>query len=121
MADPLTLAVASAVAGKTAEVMTEQARQAVSAIVQKLRAKFRHHPADLATLDAAADGEAEPEVLAGVLEREFAADPAFGDEIRTMWLQAAPAATDDAVSNVFYGQADKVVQLRDIHGDLNIS
>jgi hypothetical protein len=53
---------------------------------------------------------------------EFAADPAFRDEIRALWLQAAPrAATGDAVSNVFYSKADKVIQLRDVHGDLNIS
>jgi hypothetical protein len=120
MPDPLTLAVASAVAGKAAEAMTEQARQAVSAIVGKIRAKLGHHPADLAVVDEAALGEREPEALAEVLEREFAADPGFRDEINALWLQAAPAATDDAVSNVFYGKAEKVIQLRDVHGDINL-
>lgn len=121
MADPLTLAVASAIAGKAAEAMTEQARQAVSAIAVRLRAKFRNHPADLAVVDAAVLGEPEPAALAQLLDREFAADPGFRDEIKTLWLQAAPAATDDAVSNVFHGTAEKVIQLRDVHGDLNIS
>jgi len=45
--------------------------------------------------------------LARFLGPEFAADQAFRDEIRALWLQAAPA-TDDAISNVFYGKADKV-------------
>jgi hypothetical protein len=66
-------------------------------------------------------GESEPDVLAQLLERELTADPAFADEIRALWLRAAPNTTDDAVSNAFYGKADKVIQLRDVHGDLNIS
>jgi hypothetical protein len=121
MADPLTLAIATAVAGKSAEVMTEQARQAISVIVQKIRAKFSTHPHDAAVLDTATRGESEPDALVQLLEREFAADPAFRSEIRALWLQAAPNATDDAVSNAFYGKADKVIQLRDVHGDLTIS
>lgn len=121
MADPLTLAIASAVAGKVAEAVTEQGRQVFSAIAAKVRARLRDRPADVAVLDAAARGESRPEELAALLDREFAADPGFRDEIKTLWLQAAPAATDDAVSNVFNGKAEKVVQLRDVHGDLNIS
>lgn len=120
MVDPLTLAVASAIAGKTAEAMTDQARQAISAITGKLRARFGKRPAVLAVVDAAARGEQEPEVLAQVLEDEFAADPGFRDEINTLWVQAAPAATDDAVSNVFHGNAEKVIQMRDVHGDIHL-
>lgn len=115
MADPLTLAIATAVAGKAAEGMTDQVRQAAAAIVGKLRAKLGKHPADLAVVD-----EGSPEAVARLLDREFAADPGFRDEIEVLWLQAAPAATGDAVSNAFYGQADKVIQLRDVHGDVNL-
>lgn len=120
MADPLTLAVASAVVGKTTEAMTDQARQAVAAIAARLRAKFGGRPADLAVVDAAARGGPRPEALAQLLEGEFAADPEFRDEIKTLWVQAAPAATDDAVSNVFNGQAEKVIQMRDVHGDIHL-
>lgn len=125
MPDALTLAIATAVAGKAAESMTEQARQAIAVIVGKVREKLRGRPDDVAVLDTAINGEpvrdesAEP--LALILEREFEADPRFRDEIRALWLQAAPAATDDAVSNVFHGKADKVIQLRDVHGDLTIN
>lgn len=117
MVDALTLAIATAVAGKAAEGMTEQARQAVSAIVTRLRVKLRRHPADLAVVDAESP---ELEAVAQILDREFAADPGFRDEVRALWVQASPAATDDAVSNVFHGQADKVIQLRDVHGDINL-
>lgn len=121
MADPLTLAIATAVAsgisGKAAEAMTEQARQAVAAIIAKLRAKLGVHPAELAI---ASDGSPDPVVLADVLEREFAADPGFRDEVKSLWVQVAPTVTGDAVSNVFTGQADRVIQMRDVHGDINL-
>ena len=116
MVDPFTMEIATAVTGKVAETMTEQAQHAVAAIAQRIREKLRkHHPADLPALEAPA------EVLAPVLEREFAADPAFRDEIRALWLPVAPAVRDDGVSNVFTGKADKVIQLRDVHGDLTIN
>jgi hypothetical protein len=121
MADSLTLAIASAIAGKSAEAMTEQARQTISIIVQKIRVKFRKHLPDVADLDMVTRGEAGPGVLAQLLEREFTADPAFRDEIRMLWLQTTPGSSDDAVSNVFHGKADKVIQLRDVQGDLNIN
>jgi hypothetical protein len=121
MADPLTMAIATAVVGKATESLTGQATQAIAAIRRKIQERFRGDPGELPALDAARDDPSAAAGLARFLDAEFAADPAFRDEIRALWLQAAPAATDDAVSNVFYGKADKVVQLRDVHGDLNIS
>jgi hypothetical protein len=144
MSDPLTIAVATAVttaaAGTMAGSLTEQARQAVVAITQKLRDKLRSQPAALAILDPAPPStEAGPEdtsityfspvsvaSLADALSDAFAADPAFRAEILSLWHAAEPGASevtaaDDAVVNTFRGMAGKVVQLRDIHGDLNIS
>ena len=115
------MAIATAVAGKAAESLTDQAAQAIAAIRRKIRERFRGNPGELPALDAARDDPSAAAGLARFLDAEFAADPAFRDEIRALWLQAAPAATDNAVSNVFHGKADKVVQLRDVHGDLNIS
>jgi hypothetical protein len=115
------MAIATAVAGKAAESLTGQAAQAIAAIRQKIRERFRGDPGELPALDATHGDPSAVPGIARFLDAEFAADPAFRDEIRALWLQAAPAATDDAVSNVFYGKADKVVQLRDVHGDLNIS
>jgi hypothetical protein len=121
MADPLSMAIATAVAGKAAESLTGQAASAVAAIRQKIRARFHGDAGEVPALDVARDDPSVAAGLARFLDAEFAADPAFRDEIRALWLQVGPAATDDAVSNVFYGKADKVIQLRDVHGDLNIS
>jgi len=115
------MAIATAVAGKAAESLTGQAGQAIAAIRQKIRARFHGDADEVLALDATRDDLSAAAGLARFLDAEFAADPTFRDEIRALWLQAAPAATDDAVSNVFYGKADKVIQLRDVHGDLNIS
>jgi hypothetical protein len=113
------MAIATAVAGKAAESLTGQAAQAIAAIRRKIQERSRS--GEVPALDAARDDPSAMAGLARFLDAEFAADPAFRAEIRALWLQAAPAATDDAVSNVFYGKAGKVIQLRDVHGDLNIS
>jgi len=114
MADPVTMAIATAVAGKTAESLTDQARRGLSALVRRIREKFRDRPADQAALDAAAQ---DPDALARALDEASAEDPEFGRQLRDLWRQLQPGAQ---VLNVFHGRADKVVQLRDIHGDLHI-
>lgn len=124
MPDPFAVAVTAAIAtaaGKTAESMTVQAQQAVRAIIDRIRHRFRRYPDRIAALDAAVADDATSEELSQALEREFVIDPVFREAIKSLWLQTAPTVADSAVSNVFYGQADKVVQLRDVHGDLDIS
>jgi hypothetical protein len=125
MPDPFALAVATAIAtaaaGKAAESMTVQSQQAVRAIIARIRHRFRWHPDRIAALDAAVADDAAAGELSLALEWEFAANPAFRDEIKSLWLQAAPTVADSTVSNVFYGQAHKIVQLRDVHGDLDLS
>ena len=125
MPDPITIAIATAIAGKTAESLTDQAREAVTEIVHRVRRKFRHRPADLAALDTARanPGSVECTALARSLQQVMLEDPRFGTSIRTLWSQAQMEmmARDNDVVNIFRGRADKVVQLRDIHGDLNIS
>jgi hypothetical protein len=68
-----------------------------------------------------ADDGSATEPLARILDREFAADPSFRDEIRALWGQAASVTANYGVSNVFTGTADKVTQLGDVGGDLTIS
>lgn len=112
--------IASAVAGKAAESLTEQGKQAVGAIVRRIREKFRERPTELAVLDGAADSPRINE-LAVLLEEASAQDPEFGGYIRALWNHAGLAATDGGIVNQFRGEADKVIQLRDVHGDLTIS
>lgn len=117
--DPLALAIASAAAGKAAESVTGQAQQAFAAMVGKIRERLRRRPEDVTALDAAARDESGVEPLAVVLEREFEASPDFRDELSGLWQQISGG--ESAVSNVFLGKADKVVQARDVHGDLTIN
>jgi hypothetical protein len=116
MADPVSLAIATAIARKTAESLTDQARESLAALARRVREKFRDRPAARAALAAAqVDPGAVPE-LAHVLDQASAEDPEFGRQIRALWTQVG----QDGVVNVFRGRADQVVQLRDVHGDLHI-
>ena len=120
MTDPLTIAIAAAMAGKTVELAGEHARQAVGAIAQKIRDRFRGRPDDEATLTAVAAEPDSPERLAALdaaLRQAIADDPAFGSELRALWHQAQGGV----VTNVLSGRADKSIQLRDVHGDLTIN
>jgi DNA helicase IV len=123
MADPFAVTIATSVAAKIADNLTEGARQAVVAIVRKIRDKVRSRssePAEAATLDAAITSGDEPAAaaLARLLEALFAADRRFREEIYALWDSGRP---DDSVTNVFQGQADKVIMMRDVHGDLTIN
>jgi hypothetical protein len=122
MADPLAVTIATAIATRAAETLTEQAQQALASIVRKIRERFASRGSDqAAVLDSVVTEPESAGALATILNQEFSSDPGFRDEIQALWLQVSPVATDDAVANVFYGKAEKVVQLRDVHGDLNIS
>jgi hypothetical protein len=120
MADAITMAIATAVAGKTAEALSDQARRAIAAIVRRVREKFRDRPAELETLDATISDQAKIGELADLLHQASVEDPGFGSQIRELWNQSGLIAADGGVVNLFHGKADKVIQLRDVHGDLNI-
>jgi hypothetical protein len=123
MADPVTMAIATAVAGKAAESLTGQAQASLAALVARIRERFRDRPGRQAVL-AAAQGDPGSGELAGELARALdeasAEDPDFGQEIRELWREVGLTAGDHGVVNVFHGRADNVVQLRDVHGDLRI-
>ena len=121
MADPLAVAVATTIATKAAETLTEQAQQALASVVRRIRERFASRPDQAAVLDSVVTEPESAGALATILNQEFSSDPGFRDEIQALWLQVNPVATDNAVANVFYGKAEKVIQLRDVHGDLNIS
>lgn len=122
MPDPITTAIATAVAGSAAQSLTTQASRILAEITSRIRRKFRERQGDLAALVAAQDGPGSPDevaVLAESLHQISVDDPAFGKEIMLLWQQYRVLAGD--VNNNFQGHAEKVVQLRDVHGDLNIS
>jgi hypothetical protein len=115
----MTVAIATAMAGKAVEVAGEPVRAAVAELCRRVRERFRGRPADEAALARATD---QPEVLEGVVRRLLDDDPAFRAELDAIWQQAHAnaSAADDGVVNVFTGRAEKVVQLRDVQGDLTV-
>lgn len=119
------MAVAAAIAGRTAEVLTEDAKRALSRIVHRIREKFHGRPADLAKLAEAQNNPGSDRIaaLARAIDQASAEDPQFARDIKSLWAQVNTTVTtaENGVTNVFQGNASKVVQLRDIHGDLNIS
>ncbi|TDE32721.1 hypothetical protein [Actinomadura sp. 6K520] len=120
MTDPMTVAIATAMAGKAVEVAGEPVRAAVAEMCRRVRERVRGRPADEAALARAAE---DPEAVEGAVRRLLDDDPGFRAELETLWNQAQTkaSANDEGVVNVFNGRADKVVQLRDVQGDLNIN
>jgi hypothetical protein len=119
--DAITTAIATAVAGSAAQSLTAQASRILAEITNRLRYRFRERHDDLTALVAARDEPASSDKVAGLAEslhRIWVDDPAFGREIMALWRQYQVATGN--VTNNFQGQAENVVQLRDIHGDLNI-
>jgi len=127
MPDPITTAIATAVASQAAQTLTAQASGALGAIVRRITGKFRDRPADLAALASARETPDSAELIAALaraLDRATLEDPVFGGEIAALWSQASTetaTATSDGVVNTFHGHAEKVIQLRDVHGDLTIN
>ena len=124
MPDPVTMAIATAAASKVTESVTEQAREVIAQLAQRIRARFRHQPDHLAVLDAAEARPGSPDLiarLASLLDEAAAQDPAFGTELRGLWDRAQAGLTAGGTTNIFTGHAAKVVQARDIHGGLTIN
>jgi hypothetical protein len=121
MTDPMTVAIATAAAGKVAESLAGGVGESLAAIGRRVREKFQRHPAALATLDAARADPAYIPDLAALLDETMRQDPEFGRQLRALWQQTAAQASENGVVNVVHGDAEKIIQLRDVHGDLNIN
>jgi hypothetical protein len=95
-------------------------------MVRKVREKFRGRPAEEAVLEGVIADPDSPERLSDLheaLRRAIGEDPAFGQALEALWSRARTdaSAQDDGVVNIFNGEADKVIQLRDVHGGLTIN
>jgi hypothetical protein len=126
MSDPMTIAVATAMAGKAVEVAGEPVRAAIAEISRRVRERLRGSAADEEAIVQAIKTTATAElisILEGAIQGLIDEDPDFRDEIETIWRQAQmnTMATGDGVVNIFNGRAERVIQLRDVQGDLNIS
>lgn len=131
MADPVTLAIATAVVTGAVGKITEAATGGTVAALKSLRkavfARFRSDPEAQDALDEALLEPEDPEALTAVaehLERAEGADPgirALMDELRREVVQEG----DGAVYNNFQGDVSdnaRVIQGRDwnVHGDVTL-
>lgn len=117
MPDPVMIAIASAIAGKTTEALTTGARNALDKLVALIRNRFS---ADHAAHEALTAGEPAP--IAAHLERLAAQDPTFDQQLRTAWGQTATqlhAEHGGVVNEVSGNVAGNVVQARDITGGIS--
>ncbi|MET7397622.1 hypothetical protein ABZS66_29460 [Dactylosporangium sp. NPDC005572] len=112
--DALAMIVAAAIAAKGAEVAVASGRGAAEALVRLVRARLRRRGPDAAALEAVVERPADPAgitALAAALHRAMVDDPGLAARLRA----ALPAGD---VVNHFGGTATKVVQARDIHGNV---
>lgn len=121
--DQLAIMIATALATKGAEALTDAGRSAVGALVRLVRRRFGSGTREVEVLDGAVAHPDEAErvaALATVLARLMAADHLFRYQVEACWRAAAPelAAVQGGVTNHFSGSADKVLQARDIRGDV---
>ncbi|GAA2578462.1 hypothetical protein GCM10010399_05250 [Dactylosporangium fulvum] len=125
MPDEIALAIATALATKGTEAAVAEGRTALAALARTILDRFRRgsREADALQEAAARPGDRERQlVLAELLSRALADDPRFAGRVLTQWRAVQEELTLDrgAVSNHFSGAADKVVQARDIHGDITL-
>ncbi|WP_439380178.1 hypothetical protein [Amycolatopsis lexingtonensis] len=114
MPEPILISIAAALAAKGA-----------TGLYDLVKRKFAKDPAATAALEAAcgAPSGTEPvKALAERLESAEAADQEFAEALRTEWEKLPESrVTYGGVHNTVTGNVTgKVVQLRDVHGNINL-
>ncbi|MGH3624157.1 MAG: hypothetical protein ACRDQ5_20595 [Sciscionella sp.] len=114
MTEPILVSIAGALASRAATGLYELVKRAFSGRPHATRA--------LEAAEGAAEGSPEVERLAEELAAAQREDPAFGEELRTKWnaLSVRQQAQYGGVTNQISGEVSgRVVQARDIHGDIS--
>jgi hypothetical protein len=108
MPEPILTSIATALATKAATGLYELVKQ-----------KFSKDPEAAKALESAEAAPGEPEPVKALAERLAAAerdDPEFAEALRTGWAQHAESGgVINQISGTVHG---KVVQARDIHGNI---
>src|SRR5690349_17002989 len=119
--DQLALAVATTLVTQGTMAAVTAGRSAATALTRLVRERLARRRGGDEALRAALD---QPEdqrqltVLTDVLARAIADDPEFAIHLRTLVAELRPGS--DLVVNHFSGSSAKVVQARDIVGDLTL-
>ncbi|MFI5911402.1 hypothetical protein [Dactylosporangium sp. NPDC051541] len=146
MPSELAVAIAAAIAGRGGATVAGEGDTALAALARTIRDQLQRgrregeapeadarNEAAAQTADSQATARAgnsqataqsgghnRQNALAEQLSRALADDPRFAGLVRDQWhaVQTELTMGEAAVHNSFSGTADKVVQARDIHGDL---
>ncbi|MBF9129393.1 hypothetical protein I0C86_10465 [Plantactinospora sp. S1510] len=123
MQDQLVLAIATGLATKGGEALIAGGGGLLGQLYRLVRNRFRTEGRGEDTLDAAVANpdETNRADLAEALARLLAADPDLEERVQALWRDGAgePSAETGGVINQFSGSADRVVQARDIRGDVS--
>ncbi|HEX5401009.1 MAG TPA: hypothetical protein VFX16_01760 [Pseudonocardiaceae bacterium] len=112
MVEPILISIATALATKAA-----------GGLYDLVRAAFRRRPDAAKELEAAVGAEPDSapiHALATRLAQVEAEDPEFAGQLRATWAAVSQHAEGDGVTNQISGPVSgRVVQARDITGDIN--
>ena len=125
MPDEIVLAIATTLATKGAEAMIAGGKSAIAALVGLVRGRFGTDSQEAVALREAVADPAERErqfALADVLAQAMADDHRFAEQVLAHWHAVRAEVTVDrgVVVNQFSGIADKVMQVRDVHGTISL-
>lgn len=119
------VAVATVLATKAAEGLSEAGRAAFGRLMQLVRRKLRADPAQEAVLESALaqpDDDVLIQGLAAVLEGAASHDGAFAAELSRLWTvmrdERVAAVQGGVVNQVSGTVSGTVVQARDVHGGI---
>ncbi|MER7007198.1 hypothetical protein ABT297_29745 [Dactylosporangium sp. NPDC000555] len=123
MPDEIALVIATTLAAKGAEAVIAGGRNAFSALAGLLRGHFVANRRAATALDRALADPRDRQgqlALADALAAAMAADPRFAAQVLAHWRTARTEDLSGLVVNHVSGAAHKVIQARDIHGDVSI-
>lgn len=125
MIDPMMLAVATALATKAAEGLSEAGRAAFGKLVHRVRARLAAEPDGTRTLESAEGHPGDErlvERLAATLSTAADRDPVFAADLARLWSAvrdtAVVAAHDGVVNQQSGSVGGHVVQARDVSGGI---
>lgn len=124
MADPVMIAIAAALAGKATQGLLSGARSAWGALLRLIKDQAGDDPIIAAALTAAEnqpEDQSRIDLLGEVLEQRAQRDPAFDDQLRSLWEQTQPelrAEHGGTINEIAGTVSGHVVQARDIEGGI---
>jgi hypothetical protein len=121
--DPITTAIATAVAGSVATALTAEAARILKEITTRIRHKLHGDPRAPALPADPLNANGSPEDaarLADLLRQAFQQEPEFAREITALW-QDYRTATNVTISNNFNGTAHNSIAIGEFTGNLNLN